>query len=185
MLFIMPLILWTALSQAAFSGSFVPLMYSTMDASHSAWSSDEKLSMSLFAMIPLGAAEIIGGLVQGQIFDKYGHRAGLYLVMVTGLVAFVVVLATIGVYDFSALTFFMTFAWGLQDACLCNFANCILAFEFESKVTPFSVFKFSQSLFTFGFLVLASIIDDQVKFFIYFGSMAVIAALALTSMLFF
>lgn len=92
----MPLCLWTALSQAAFSGSFVPLMYSTMAENHSDWTSDKKLSMSLFAMIPLGFAEIIGGLVQGQIRDKYGHRVGLYLVMVTGLVAFVVVLFTIG-----------------------------------------------------------------------------------------
>ena len=79
----------------------------------------------------------------------------------------------------------MTFAWGLQDSSLCNFANCILAFEFESKVTPFSVYKFSQSLFTFAFMVIASKIDDQQKFYIYFGAMSGVAALSLISMLFF
>jgi len=63
--------------------------------------------------------------------------------------------------------------------------NCILAFEYDSKVTPFSVQKFSQSLFTFIFLVIASIIDDQQKYFIYFGAMAVTGFCALGSMLFF
>lgn len=73
MLYIMPLIMWTALSQAAFSGSFVPLMNKTMDLDHPDWNDNKRLSMSLFAMIPLGAAEIIGGLAIGQISDKFGY----------------------------------------------------------------------------------------------------------------
>jgi hypothetical protein len=51
------------MSQAAFSGSFVPLMYDTMKIEHPDWSDNEKLSKSLYAMIPLGAAEVIGGLL--------------------------------------------------------------------------------------------------------------------------
>jgi hypothetical protein len=105
--------------------------------------------------------------------------------LVATLVAFAVLFGTIANYTFNALTFVMTFAWGLQDSSLCNFANCILAFEFESKVTPFSVFKFSQSLFTFAFLVIASKIDDQTKYYIYFGVMCAVAIVSLSMMLFF
>lgn len=72
MLYIMPLIIWTGLSQAGYSGSFVPLMYNTMKDDHDDWSDNKKLSMSLFAMIPLGAAEIIGSLSQGWVSDKFG-----------------------------------------------------------------------------------------------------------------
>lgn len=112
--------------------------------------------MSLFAMIPLGAGEILGSLTQGKFSDKFGSKGGLYLVMGLTVVAFAILFGTVAQYEFSYLTFIMTFAWGLQDSSLCNFVNCVLAFEFESKVTPFSVFKFSQSLFTFAFMVVAS-----------------------------
>lgn len=105
--------------------------------------------------------------------------------MVLTLIAFGLIFAQIAVYKFTALTFVMTFTWGLQDASVSNFANIVFAFEFESKTTPFSVYKFSQSLFTFAFLVVASKIDEQIRFFIYFGCFTVVALGALTSMLFF
>jgi hypothetical protein len=73
MLYCMPLIVWTALSQAAFSGSFVPLMNATMEIDYPDWNDNKKLSMSLFAMIPLGFGEIIGGLVIGKVSDKMGY----------------------------------------------------------------------------------------------------------------
>lgn len=38
-------------------------MYDSMKVDHPEWDDDEKLSMALFAMIPLGAAEILGGLI--------------------------------------------------------------------------------------------------------------------------
>lgn len=183
MLSVMPLIVWTALSQAAYSGSFVPLMYDSMKLNHPEWNDNEKLSMSLYAMIPLGAAEVIGGLLQGHISDRFGYKAGLYLVMTFTAVSFACLFATVAQYQFSWLTFVMTFTWGLQDSSLCNFMNCLLAFEFDSKVTPFSVYKFSQSLFTFAFLVIASVVDDKNKFFIYFSVMAAWAVLSLMSML--
>lgn len=96
MLYIMPLIVWTALSQAAYSGSFVPLMYDTMKNLNNDWTDNEKLSVSLFAMIPLGAAEVIGGLLQGWISDKHGYKAGLYLVMGVSVIAFITLFATVG-----------------------------------------------------------------------------------------
>ena len=113
MLYCMPLIIWTALSQAAFSGSFVPLMNATMEIDYPEWNDNKKLSMSLFAMIPLGFGEIIGGLVIGKVSDKMGYQTTLKIVLVATLVAFAVLFGTIANYTFNALTFVMTFAWGL------------------------------------------------------------------------
>ncbi len=143
MLYIMPLIMWTGLSGAAYSGSFVPFMNKTMTVNHPDWSDNKRLSMSLFAMIPFGAAEILGGLAIGKISDAFGYQVSLKLVLLLTVVAFGTLFATIAVYSFSFLTFIMTFTWGLQDAAVSNFVNCVLAFEFESKLTPFSVFRFS------------------------------------------
>jgi hypothetical protein len=47
-------------------------MYSTMVNDHDDWNENKKLSMSLFAMIPMGAGEIIGALLQGKVSDSYG-----------------------------------------------------------------------------------------------------------------
>ena len=111
MLYIQPLILWTALSLVAFTSCFVPLMYESMHDVD--WTSDQKLAISLYAMIPLGIGEIIGGLVQGKIADKFGVKAGLIFILVLTAVAFVAVFITIGLYNFGGFTFLMTFLWGL------------------------------------------------------------------------
>lgn len=73
MLFFMPVIAWKAMSQAAYSGSFVPLMNDFMTLTHPDWTDNTKLSMSLYAMIPLGFGEIIGALVMGKVRDRFGY----------------------------------------------------------------------------------------------------------------
>jgi predicted MFS family arabinose efflux permease len=94
-------------------------------------------------MIPLGLGEIIGALFIGKLRDKLGYQTTLKIILVVTMVAFALIFLNIANYTFSSLTFVMTFAWGLQDSSLNNFINCILAFEFDSKVTPFSVLNFT------------------------------------------
>ena len=48
-------------------------MNATMKIDYPDWSDNKKLSMSLYAMIPLGFGEIIGGLVIGKVSDKMGY----------------------------------------------------------------------------------------------------------------
>ena len=43
----------------------------------------------------------------------------------------------------------MCFMWGVQDSGLNCIVRAILGFEFNSKILPFSVFNFVQSLFVF------------------------------------
>ncbi len=54
---------WSALSLATFAGSFINLMAKTMASFE--WSENKQLEISLFAMIPLGCGEIIGGAIIG------------------------------------------------------------------------------------------------------------------------
>ena len=55
----------------------------------------------------------------------------------------------------------MAFTWGLQDSGLNCMIRCILGFEFDSKILPFSVFNFVQSLFIFIFQTVESVVMDD------------------------
>ncbi len=149
---IIPLILWTGISQATYSGCFVPMINSGMNDKD--WSANRKLSMSLYAMIPLGASEILGSLLHGRILDRHGNKAGVMWCMATLVGALVLVFVYLNIFEFGVVAFVMTFMWGLHDSALSNQANCILGFEFESKILPFAIYKFVQSFCTFIFLVI-------------------------------
>ena len=78
--------------------------------------------------------------------------------MIVSACAFAVVFAFVGTWKFGVLTFFMTFIWGIQDSGMNNYMSCTLGFQFDSKIIPFSILKFVQSLFTFIFLVVESLL---------------------------
>ena len=92
-------------------------------------------------MIGLGTGEILGGTCFGRIRDKLGNYVALCLelVLLAGGITLVIIVNERNVYDWTAHA--MTFVYGLQDAGLNTFINCILGFEFESKITPFCVNK--------------------------------------------
>ena len=92
----------------------------------------------------------------GFVIDRWRQKAGVLFCMITTAIAYGLVFAWISIWEFGVLSFFVTFVWGVQDSCFCNFLNCILGFEFDSKIIPFSIFKFVQSLFVFVFLVCES-----------------------------
>ena len=81
----------------------------------------------------------------------------------------------------------MCLTWGIQDSGLCNFLQCVLGFEFESKIIPFSVMKFTQSLFIFAFsLIHAQIIkadNQQAVLKVYILSVGIFGLLSLAVML--
>ena len=73
-------------------------------------------------------------------------------------------------YDFSYyLGILMTFSWGVQDAGLNCLVNSLLGFQFKQVTTPFSVYKFLQSLLIFVFTCVESATGDQQAYLIYFG----------------
>ncbi|CDW76468.1 major facilitator superfamily protein [Stylonychia lemnae] len=185
MVLVIPLIVWSAMSLAAQSGCFVVMMNTTMKEDYPLWSDSKKLEYSLFAMVPLGLGEVMGGFAHGFVADRYGQRAGVLYLMAITAVSFAISFAYIGIWSFSVLTFFVTFAWGIQDSGLNNLLNCVLGFEFESNIIPFSILKFLQSLANFIFLVIESFLNEKIDFLIYFIAIGIFCYFSLTIMLFF
>ena len=101
-------------------------------------------------MMGLGVGEIVGSLVFGPITDKYSTKTTSYINMVACTVGYAILILYGAIYDFSFyLGILMTFSLGVQDAGLNCLLNSLLGFQFESKTTPFSVYKFLQSLLIF------------------------------------
>ena len=103
-------------------------------------------------MTMLGLGEICGGYIIGSIRDRLGNR----LAVISEMILLVSALSIVIFYNQSdEWSYFkaygMCLMWGIQDSGLNCLIRCVLGFEFESKILPFSVFNFSQSLLIFVF----------------------------------
>lgn len=72
----------------------------------------------------------------------------------------------------------VTFLWGIQDGSMNCFLNGVLGFEFESKTTPFSVFKALQSFLVFIFICVESFLVDRLDFMYYYIISAIFSVLS-------
>lgn len=77
----------------------------------------------------------------------------------------------------------MTFLWGWQDAALNTFQSVVMGSEFESKITPFSCFRFIQSLFAFVFLFLETYISTHEHYLWYYSASGLFGILSLAMMI--
>lgn len=79
MMYLLPIILWSAASMGVYGGILVPLMTRAMDNSGDLYpglpdDESKQNQKALFAMTLLGAGEILGGGMVGMIRDKVGNR---------------------------------------------------------------------------------------------------------------
>jgi predicted MFS family arabinose efflux permease len=86
---VIPAMIWGSLSLATFAGSFVTLMTDTMSSD---LTDDEQLQLSLFAMIPLGVGQMIGGALMGQVIDRRGMKIGIIFSLCQVTLAFGIML---------------------------------------------------------------------------------------------
>lgn len=63
--------------------------------------------------------------------------------------------------------------------------NVVLGFEFNSKILPFSVFKFVQAISVFVILMIEAEITTRTGYLIYYGLMGLFAYFALSMMVVF
>ena len=114
------------------------------------WSIQDKTANALYVMIALGAAETVSSFFWGYVIDKFTNKNTIILNMVADTVSYFFIILYAGFYDFKVvLGVLMTFFWGVQVPGIMGFLTSILGFQFTSKLTPFSVFKFLQSLLVF------------------------------------
>ena len=87
----------------------------------------------------LGAGEVVGGLIFGQIRDNLGNRMTIVTILSSMSVSFTLVFIVNNVNKYNFTAWLMCFFWGVTDSGLNNFVLNTLGFQFESKSTPFSV----------------------------------------------
>jgi len=93
-------------------------------------------------MTLLGAGELTGGLIVGQIRDRLGNKAAALSVIGLTLPAFAMIITVNATNAYNSTSWLMCGIWGIMDSGLNKFLYCILGFEFESQTTPFSLLQF-------------------------------------------
>ena len=138
------------MSMSMFGGIFIPLMTRAMVDNHDFDNDKNKQNeAALYTMCLLGVGEIIGAQIVGAIRDRVSNKAAIFSLIVLTIIAFIFVLLFNSNNTFNYMAPLMCFTWGLQDSGLNTLINCILGFEFEDKCTPFSIYKFVQSIAIF------------------------------------
>ena len=72
MIFVIPYILWIAISAAMYGGIFMLIVINSMKETQNDWSLQTKTKYGFLIFISLGVGEIIGSLLNGIIVDKKG-----------------------------------------------------------------------------------------------------------------
>ena len=181
MLKLIPLMTWTGASLGVVAGVFVPLMTDTMVANPetAGWNEEKQNKYCLLCMVGCGLGEIVGAILLGKIQDKFGDVKATYSCLLLTLIGGAIALGFTVNYSFSMVfAVLMTFSWGVQDGAVNCLMNCILGFQFESKTTPFSVFKSVQSFLIFVCLCIESLLVDKEYFLIYLSSVLAEATLS-------
>ena len=93
-------------------------------------------------MTLLGAGEMIGGAIIGNIRDYVNNKAAIAANIVLLLISLALMIYINQLNEFNYVTYIWNFIWGLQDAGSNCIVLCVLGFEFDSKLIPYSVFYF-------------------------------------------
>ena len=86
-----------------------------------------------------------------MVRDKAGVKIAIGVEMGLLIIATVLVDIFNQANTFGTLAYILCFAWGFQDSGTQTIIKCILGFQYNSKIIPFSVFNFVQSLAIFMF----------------------------------
>ncbi len=92
-------------------------------------SDTQEVKIALLAMIGLGVGEISGSILFGKIQDNFSVRITVMSILLAFTVAtFFLVFFNIFVAFKMWRALLMTFSWGVYDAGLSNFINCMCGF---------------------------------------------------------
>ena len=133
------------------------------------WDETKKNSMALLCMTALGVGELAGSIIFARVQDSCSMTVTLGIILVITIAGCIFNILYVVIFVFNIyLCISMTFVWGMQDACVICLINTMCGFEFESKTTPFSVQKFSQSMFIFMIFAFESLLETKDHYTYYF-----------------
>jgi len=147
MLPILPQVAWTGVSISVYTGMLVPIMSNTL---HKTKEPEEIFELTMFAMVTLGAGEIVGAIGMGFIVDHIGAKKSCFINVILIILPTLCILAFIQVNEFNWMAYLMAFLWGLQDSSISIHLDAILGFEFESNKEPFSCDVLVESITAFS-----------------------------------
>ena len=180
MIVLYPIILSTSINLGIYSSVSIKMMVDTMD-DEALWGTDdkEKTSKALLCMLGLGVGEIAGSIAFGRVMDKCPIKCTVLINILAATIGYGSLLLFGAFYEFSfPLAILMTTSWGVQDAGIVCLLQSMLGFQFESQTTPFSVYKFMQSLLIFVVFYIESLIETQTAYLVYFCICYALAILA-------
>lgn len=113
MLFILPYILWNAISVAIYGGTFMVIIINSMEGVHDEWSQQTKTKYAFLCLISLGAGEIVGSIINGIIVDRKGQKVANAVFMIEAAIAFSLLLVYAIQYKFTILAYIFPLFWGI------------------------------------------------------------------------
>lgn len=151
MVYVLPLIIWSGISNAYYASVIFDLITRTLENEYDDKDGDKINEIALMAMSLIGIGGFFGGQVVGLIRDVAGVKIAISVEIGLLITATVLVDLFNQRNTFGPLAYVLCFAWGFQDSGTQTIIKCILGFQFSSKIIPFSVFNFVQSLAIFMF----------------------------------
>lgn len=174
-----PIVFFAGISMAVYAGLLIPMLARSMPKT---WPEERKTSQACFAMIGIGAGEILGSLFNGKLNDVIGIKKYLFVCYAECAIAFAFLfwyntVDTFTIWNgwFAAIT---AFWWGVQDAGITNFFLCIVGFQFGKNTTAFSALRFVQAFAIGSFTLIESLVKDVTTHNIYFGVLFAFATFA-------
>jgi len=133
----LPVLIYTAISDAIYMSLLVPLLARTMKYDQTA---SEKTQLACISMTFLGAGELVGSFMNGQLHDKLGTRFFALINLAEMTLAYAILL-WFNYRDNYTFAFAMSvcFFWGIQDSAVTNMWRVVCGFQFPVPSISFSV----------------------------------------------
>ena len=165
-----------AISLAVYQAVLIPLLCMGMPAD---WTDEEKLTQATIACIGLGVGEVIGGLLFGQIQDRFGTQIATKVNFFEWILACIALLAYTlhNTYSFES-AFTVALLWGVQDCSLNSFQFTVCGKQFEQLTTAFAIYYWFKSVFGFICICLESLMTTTEAYMIYLSVVTAFGAFA-------
>ncbi|CDW90524.1 major facilitator superfamily protein [Stylonychia lemnae] len=178
---LLPQLLWLGISEAIYVGILVNIIIDTQSTGND----NHKIYISMLSMVFFGIGNIVGSLFIGWTIDKYGNKKSAWCIILFLSIQTIVMLGYLIDYEYSWLTYALTFVWGLQDGSNNTLSNEILGFEFKNNSQCFAISNLCVAISASLFNCIQGFVDGQEQYIIYTSAIGFIGILSNISTLYF
>ena len=192
MLQILPLVAWSAVTLSVYQSLLIPIlaraMHNSSDTHPELKTEASQYAKAFETMTLIGVGELFGGMIIGNLKDRISNRCSLMTQILFIIVSIGTILYVVIENKFTNWAYFMCLTWGLQDSGLKCILFCLFGFEFESKIIPFCVYHFVESILVALFQIVNGAVmdpelsEDAQRFYLtlYLGTSSIFAILSVS-----